>query len=164
MKTEFDIQLTPKDMYLFNLYHTYTSVSGYLTIAAAILIAAAAIRKMEELSSTNLVIYLGVAVLLLFYTPVTLYLRSRQQVEGSPVLRCVLHYVIDEEGITTSQGEASSQLAWAQVYRLVATKSNLLIFSNPKNAFVIPRRQVEKEFETIRDLALEHLEKYRLKL
>ncbi len=35
MKTEFDVQLHTADMYRYNLYHTYTTASGYLAILAA---------------------------------------------------------------------------------------------------------------------------------
>ena len=110
------------------------------------------------------VLYLAFGVLFAVYTPVTLYIRSRQQVLGSPVLKNVLHYTIDDTGVTTSQGDQSSSLAWDQVYRVVATRHNILVCINPRNAFIIPREQVTKEYELIREIAQKHLEKYRLKM
>lgn len=164
MKAEFDIQLSPGDMYRFNLYHTYTSLSGYVPLLVAIVAFAAAVRSFGSVEASYTALYLCAGVLLVFYTPVTLYLRSKQQVTGSPVLSKPLHYVIDDVGVTTSQGEASATLEWDQVYHMVATKSNLLIFSNPRNAFVIPRVQVEKDYETVKLLAKKHLDKYRIKI
>ncbi len=119
MKTEFDIQLHTIDMYRYNLYHTYTTASGYLAILIAVIALAAAVRKWGEVSLSNSVMYVMVGIILLIYTPLTLYLRSKQQVQGSPVLKNILHYTIDDTGITTSQGEMSSTLAWEQVYRVV---------------------------------------------
>ena len=164
MKTEFDIQLTPKDMFRFNLYHTYTSLAGYLPLIAAVLVIVAIVHKADTLPANTIFLYSAMVVLFVLYTPIMLYVRSRQQVEASPVLKGILHYRIDDEGIYVSQGEADSLLEWAQVYRIVATKSNVLIFSSPRNAFVIPRTQIQGKYEAIRTAAKEHLENYRFKM
>lgn len=164
MKTEFDIQLQPIDMYRYNMYHAYTTASGYLAILIAIIAYAAAVKTWDEVTLSYTVMYVALGTAMLFYTPVTLYLRSKQQVLGSPVLKNVLHYTIDDTGVTTSQGEASSTLAWKQVYRVVATKHNILVCINPGNAFIIPRAQVVEEYSMIRQIAQEHLEKYRFKM
>lgn len=164
MKTEFDIQLHTIDMYRYNLYHTYTTASGYLAILISFIAFAAAVRKWGEVSLSQSVMYVALGVILLVYTPLTLYLRSKQQVQGSPVLKNVLHYTIDDAGVTTSQGEMSSTLLWEQVYRVVATKHNILVCINPRNAFIIPRAQVMQEYDAIRQIAQEHLEKYRFKM
>lgn len=164
MKTEFDIQLQPKDMYRYNLYHAYTSASGYIAIAAAVVAICGAVKTWGEVTLSYTFLYIALGILFLVYTPVVLYLRSKQQVLSSPVLKGVLHYVIDETGVTTSQGEANSVLAWDQVYRVVATKHNILVCINPRNAFIIPRAQVVREYDTIRQIAQAHLEKYRFKM
>lgn len=164
MKAELDIKLGTIDMYRYNLYHAYTSLNGYLGIIMAFVAFAGAIKTREEAGLAYTVLYTGLGVLLLFYTPVTLYLRSAQQVSGSPVLKNVLHYVIDDTGVTTSQDGASSTLAWDQVYRIVATRHNILVCINPCNAFIIPRAQAEAEYQTIRQLAQKHMETYRFKM
>ncbi|MCI8446870.1 MAG: YcxB family protein [Eubacterium sp.] len=164
MKTEFDIQLQPKDMYRYNLYHAYTSASGYVAIAAAGIALWGAVKTWGEVSLSYSFLYIALGILFLVYTPGVLYLRSKQQVLGSPVLKGVLHYVIDDTGVTTSQGEANSVLTWDQVYRVVATKHNILVCINPQNAFIIPRAQVVQEYEAIRQIAQAHLETYRFKM
>ncbi len=164
MKTEFDIQLKPIDMYRYNLYHTYTSFGGYFALLAAAATFAGAVKTFGRVSASYTFLYTALGVILLFYTPVTLYLRSRQQVLGSPVLKNSLHYLVDDTGITTRQGEASSTLAWDQVYRVVATRHNILVCSNPRSAFIIPRDQAAQEYDAIRQIAQAHLEKYRFKM
>ncbi len=164
MKTEFDVRLRTVDMYRYNLYHTYTTASGYLAILIAVIALAAAVRKWGEVSVSNSVMYVMVGIILLVYTPLTLYLRSKQQVQESPVFKNILHYTIDDTGITTSQGEMSSTLVWEQVYRVVSTKHNILICINPRNAFIIPRAQVTEQYDDIREIAQNHLEKYRFKM
>lgn len=164
MKIEFDIQLRPADMYRYNLYHAYTSASGYLAIFMAAIAFAAAVKSWGQVIVPYTILYVALGIVLLAYMPVTLYVRSRQQVLSSPVFCEALHYTIDENGITTSQGEASSTLAWNQVYRIVSTKHNILICMNPRNAFIIPRAQAAQEYGKIREAAQAHLEKYRVKM
>ena len=164
MRSEFDIQLKPLDMYRYNLYHTYTTVSGYLGLLLAIFAFATGVRSMGKENASYTFLCFALGVIFLFYIPVSLYLRSKQQVRSSPVLSGVLHYVIDEVGVTTSQGDASSTLEWQQVYRVVATKHNILVCINPRNAFVIPRDQVGGRYEEIREIAKAHLENYRFKM
>ena len=36
MRLEFDITLTAKDMFRFNLYQTYTGASGWISVIAAV--------------------------------------------------------------------------------------------------------------------------------
>lgn len=164
MKIEFDIQLKTIDMYRYNLYHAYTSLNGYLAILMAAVAFAGAVKTWGEVSLSYTFLYTALGIILLVYTPVALYLRSRQQVMGSPVLKHTLHYVIDDTGVTTSQGEASSTLEWGQVYRVVSTKHNILICINPSNAFIVPVEQVTQEYAAIRQIAQTHLEKYRFKM
>ena len=164
MKVEFDVKLKPMDMYRYNLYHAYTSFSGYFAIIMAMVAFAGALKTWGEVSLPYTLLYISLGVVLLVYVPGTLYLRSRQQVENSPVLKNALHYLIDDTGVTTSQGEASSALLWAQVYRVVATRHNILVCINPSNAFIIPRDQVVQEYNIIRQIAQAHLEKYRFKM
>lgn len=164
MKSEFDIKLQPMDMYRYNLYHTYSSASGYLPVVAAVIAFAGAVKSWGEVELTYTVFYIMLGAVLLVYAPIMLYLRSKQQVLGSPVLKGTLHYVVDDTGITTSQGEASSTLAWDQVYRVVATKHNVLFCINVRNAFIVPRSQLGQEYEEVKKIAQEHLEKYRLKM
>ena len=38
MREEFDVNLTPQDMYKFNMYHTYHGMHGVLSIVMAIFV------------------------------------------------------------------------------------------------------------------------------
>ena len=48
MRLEFDITLTAKDMFRFNLYQTYTGASGWISVIAAVVCFAAAGTKYSE--------------------------------------------------------------------------------------------------------------------
>jgi hypothetical protein len=164
MKIEFDIQLRPDDMFKFNMYQMYTGVHGWLSIALAVVAFAMTVRTYGSVEILYTVLYFIFGIVFLFYVPVSLKLRSRQSIASSEVLSKPLHYLADEKGFTVSQGEESAQLPWKQIYKMVATKSNVLVYSNRTNAYVIPRAQLGDNYETLAKLANSNLEKFRVKM
>jgi hypothetical protein len=71
---------------------------------------------------------------------------------------------VGDEGIQVTQGEASALLQWEQIYKMVATKSNVLVYSNRTNAYVIPREQLGEKYAALAELAQAKLPKYRVKM
>ena len=132
MRLEFDITLTAKDMFRFNLYQTYTGASGWISVIAAVVCFAAAGTKYSERGAS--------------YTVLGILLGA------------------DGEGISVTQGDADAKLMWDQVYKMVSTKNNVLVYSNRVNAYVIPRQQLGEKYRELAEIAKEKLPKYRVKL
>lgn len=164
MPIEFDITLTSKDMYRFNMYQMYSGFHGWFSVIVSILIFVVAGTTYGELEVTYTVLYVAFGIIFLLYLPVSLYLRSKHSLAASEVLRNSLHYAVGEDGFTVSQGEESAQLPWAQIYKMVGTKNNVLVYSNRTNAYVIPREQLGAAYQPLADLAVRKLEKYRVKM
>lgn len=164
MKTEFDITLTEKDMYRFSMHHAYTSSQGILSILIAAVCFVLAFYARGSMEPMYTFLYAGFGALFCVYLPFQLYLRSRQQILKSEVLKNALHYTIDQTGVHTSQNDASADLLWEQVYKIVATRHNVLIYSSRVNAFVIPRSQIGAEYKTIQKIAASNLPPYRFKM
>lgn len=164
MNTEFDITLTSKDMYRFSMHHAYTRGQGMVSIGIALLCFFVAVKTRGSVGQMYTALYAAFGFLFLFYIPVNLYLRSKRQLMLSEVLKHTLHYQIDERGIHTSQNNDSAELLWDQVYKIVSTRHNVLVYSNRVNAFVIPRDQIAKEYETLRQIAKAQLADYKFKM
>lgn len=163
MKIEFDITLSGKDMYRFSMYHAYTGGQGIISVLIAALCFFAAVTTRESVEWTYTLLYAGFGIVFLFYIPCNLYLRSKRQILASDVLKHALHYRIDEKGIHTSQKDASADLPWDQVYKMISTRHNVLIYSTRVNAFIIPRDQISGEYDALRQIASKHLPAYRFK-
>lgn len=167
MPLEFDIKLKAKDMFRFNMYQTYTSFSGWSSILFALMmfgLASYSAYTYGEVAMAKIVMYIAVGVFLLSYMPFTLWMRAGRSIKASPVLSNVLHYHVDEDGFTVTQGEASGVLAWKQIYKMVATKSNVLVYSNRMNAYVIPRAQLGEQYVPLAKLATDKLPKFRVRM
>lgn len=164
MPIEFDITLDVKDLYRFNLYQVYSGFQGIFSIVIAVAVCVLAVVSRGKVEPMYTAVYAGFGVMFLLYLPATLYLRSKAGLARSEVLRAPLHYEVDESGFTVSQGEASANLPWKQIYKMVATKSNVLVYSSRINAYVIPRGQLGVNYEPLAKLANAQLEKFRVKM
>lgn len=164
MPIEFDITLTPKDMYRFNLYQTYTGFQGWFSILVSIFIFIVAGLTYGQLESSYSTLYVIFGLILLFYVPISLLMRSKHALSSSSVLSKPLHYAVGENGFTVSQGEDSAELPWKQIYKIASTKNNVLVYSNRTNAYVIPREQLGEKYGQLAELAGEKLPDYRAKM
>lgn len=164
MPVEFDITLTSKDMYRFNMYQAYSGFHGWFSIIISIVIFVVAGMTYGDLELTYTLLYIAFGVVFLFYMPVTLFLRSKSSLAASKVLTRPLHYTVGAEGFSVSQGEENAVLPWEQIYKMVATKSNVLVYSNRTNAYIIPREQLGSRYDALSDLAKDKLPKYRRKM
>ena len=135
-----------------------------ITIIVSIIIFIVAGLTYGGLDITYTVLYIAFGIIFLLYMPVTLWLRSKSALAASEVLRGTLHYLVDENGFTVSQGEESANLPWDQIYKMVATKSNVLVYSTRINAYIIPREQLGEQYKDLAKIANEKLPKHRVKM
>lgn len=164
MKLEFDVNLTEDDMYRFNMYHVYSGFHGVFSIIIAVMAFVVAAVTWGNVGVMYSILYVVFGLLLIFYMPVSLKMKSKHQLLTSEELKRTLHYSFDENGVHVSQNEDSAELPWDQVYKMVATKSNVLIYSNRMNAFVIPRSVLGGQYEKLKEFAVSHLPKYRVRM
>lgn len=164
MSAEFDVTITDKDMFRFNIYHAYHGFQGIIATLVGVWVLIMAGLTFGKVEVLYTIVYLILGILFLVYVPGNLYLRSKKQVSSSDVLKNALHYKIDDAGIHVSQGEQTADLEWKQIYKMVSTKNQLLIYSSRINAYVIPKQAIEEQYQTILKLAISHLENYRLKM
>lgn len=164
MAVEFDIKLTVKDMYRFKMYQIYAGVQGWISVLAAALLLWLAVDSYGEVTAGRTALYVLFGILFLFYFPLTLYLRAKQSIAASKVLQGTLHFAVGETGFTVSQGEETAELKWEQIYRMVATRHNVLVYSSRIHAYVIPREQLGADYGALAALANRRLEKHRVKM
>lgn len=164
MTLEFDIKITDKDMYRFNMHHAYTGFQGIFATVIGLAVLAVAALTRGKVETVYTLLYLLFGIIFLVYMPVSLWLRSKRQILMSPVLKETLHYVLNEQGVHVSVGEQTADLEWGMIYKVISTKSNLLIYSSRVNAYVVPLKQLGDQYEAVKKLAESKLEAYRLRM
>lgn len=135
---ETDIKLTVGDLYDYNLRHSYTQIPTLLATIAGIAGIAVGIYWRQQYWLMMVII----GVLLVFYMPITLLVKTSQTMALSPAMKNPVHYLLNEDGITVSQGEQSQTLPWSGVHKAVSTGRSIILYTSKNSASVFPRKQV----------------------
>ena len=104
----------------------------------------------------------GLAILL--YLPWTLFLKSRQQILKNPAFQNPLHYVLDDTGITVSQGEVSQSQAWEDMYKAISTTKSIIVYTTPVNATIFPRRVLGENLSQCIEIIATHMPPSKVKI
>lgn len=156
-EVKFSVQVTVKDMFAFLLHHSYRGAS---LIADAIVTFGAIgllLAGFGEGDPVKTVALIFVALLFPVIHPVQLYSKARKQVMKNEVFKKPLDYVLNEEGITLSQGEESQSITWAEVYQVREYKSQILVYTGRVYAFVWPKHALSGCENEVRVLFKKHL-------
>lgn len=164
MKTKFDVKITEKDLFQFNMEQAYKGSQGILSILFFILLCAAAVMGFMRGQIFYSVLYIIVGIIVMVYVPLSLKGRVKTVIKTNKVFSEPLHFEIDEKLIKVSQGEETAELPWNQVYKVTGNKKRILIFSNRRNAYILPEEQLGEKFSKVKEIATEVVEKYRLKI
>ena len=132
---ELDVKIEAKDLYDYMLRHSYNSPAGVVgSCFGALMIVFAAM--------TGQWLYLVFGLIILLYLPWTLFIRSNQQILSNPSFQQPLHYMLDEQGITISQGEESVQYLWTEMVKAVSTGRSIIVYTSKINATIFPKKQM----------------------
>lgn len=154
---ELDVKITSGDLYDFLLRHSYNSVSGLLGAVIGALGVIVGISRQYW-------IYLILGVVILLYLPWTLYIKSKQQAVNNPVFKEPLHYVLDENGITISQGDSSTCQKWEDCLKAVSTGRSIIVYTAKNNATIFPKSQMQDKTTDVIEMISTHMPPTKVKI
>lgn len=156
-EVRFSVRIKVKDMFLFLLQHSYRGASLIVDVLITAGAVALLLMGFGKDNPVKTVALLFLALLFTLFYPVQLYLRAKKQVAGNAVFQEPLDYVLNDEGITMSQGEASESFAWSDVFRIKETRSLLMVYTGRVYACVWPKRELSACEPQVRELFRKHL-------
>lgn len=154
---EFDIKIGAGDLYDYMLRHSYNSASGVVGSCLGALFVVLAI-------GTGQWLYLLFGLIILLYLPWTLFLRSRKQALTNAGFQQPLHYLLDEEGLTISQGEETVTYLWGEMHKAVSTGRSIILYTAPANATIFPRKQLEDKSSAVIEMISTHMPPAKVKI
>ena len=157
MELEFDVNITANTLYDYMLHHTYSSFSGILggIIGVFLLIG---------FTGTGHILYLIAGLVVLFYLPWTLWIRSRKQALMNPAFKKPIHYKLTEEGIQVSQGEAVQSQTWEDMYKAVSTRGSIVVYTSRVNASIFPRKDLDELAPAVIEMISTHMPPGKVKI
>lgn len=165
MKVSFDIKLTAKDLYKFNMMQAYKGVQGFLSILLPVLVFAYAVSTFGEVSIGSTLVYVAIGIMFLVYVPLSLWMRVKKLVnDPSNALSKSIHYDFEEDVIRVSVEEEQVEFKWENIFQMKNTKDMVLVYTNRINAYILPMEQLGENYSQLSELAHKKLEKYRIKM
>ena len=165
MKVSFDIKLTEKDLYKFNMMQAYKGMQGFLSILLPVLVFAYAVSTFGQVSIASTVVYVGLGIMFLVYVPVSLWMRVKKIMnDPNNAISKTLHYDFEENVIRVSVEEEHVEFMWENIFQMKSTKDMVLLYTNRMNAYILPKEQLGEAYHPLSELAHKKLEKYRIKM
>ncbi len=145
---EFDIKRTAADWYDYLLMHNYNSSWGIVvsTFGALILIGGLNPEKQG---------WAVVGIMVLLALPVWLYLKSRKQ-SREPGFQKLLHYVMDEDGVTITNGDIQEKLLWGEIHKAVSTNKSFVLYT-AKDVQVLSKRDLGEQRAAVIEMISIHM-------
>lgn len=158
MESEFDVKINTSVLYDYMLHHTYMSFSGMFgnVVGALLIILACAYGG-------NWYLLIAGAIILL-YTPCSLYLRAKKQALSNPAFKNPLHYKMDENGVTVSQGEYQEFTEWNAVQKATSTNRSIFLYTSKVNAWIFPKRDLGEKKEEVIEMISIHVAPDKIKI
>ena len=75
-----------------------------------------------------------------------------------------LHYVLDDTGVTISQGEESVQYLWEEMVKAVSTGRSIILYTSPVNATLFPRRELGDKTAAVIEMISTHMPANKVKI
>ena len=137
MKYEFDFQMDEKTLGDFYTSHNMGGVSGLLWPLLGVFAIVLAIISGDTTPISYRIIYVLFGFLFVFYIPFDLKRKAKKQVKTNPYNAQPIHYILDEEGVTTIQGENQAKVTWDKFSKIKLTKKSMFLYMRNKNACVL---------------------------
>ena len=157
MEIEFDVKVTPNALYDYMLHHTYGKLSGLMGSLVGVLM-------IILFFSSGQVVALIVGIVILLYLPVALFMRSKQQFLSNPAFRQPLHYRMDEEGITVSQGEHEECCKWEDMQKAISTMRSIVLYTSAVNATILPKKAMGEKTTAVIGVISTHMPPKKVKI
>ncbi len=141
-KITFSVQMKKKHIFRFNLYHAYTGFSGLFGVAISVFSWILLIADFENLTDQSKTVLTVLGAWFLVIYPLILHARAGAQAKRNESMKEGFSYVLDPDGITVSQGEASQNIRWNAVRKIVETRTQYYVYTSSIHAFIFPKEDI----------------------
>lgn len=154
MEKEINItaSVTASDLFHFLLYHNYAKVIGVVGFLFSTACLIGAVISFGKVQTYSTLLLLLIGSMFTIYQPIALYAKAVKQAKH-PVMQKPMKYSFGEKGITVSQEDNCAAVSWDELWKIVARKRALYIFTDPIRANIIPKTGNEKEIAMVLELA-----------
>ena len=148
MRYEFDFQMDENTLGDFYKSH---NTGGFLWPMIGVFAIGLAIISGGTTPISYRLLYVLFGLLFIFYIPFDLKRKAKKQVKTNPYYAQPIHYILDEEGVTTIQGANEAKVTWDKFSKVKLTKKSMFLYMRNKNACVFSLNVFGKELDQAYD-------------
>lgn len=164
MKAEFEVNMTVKDMYNFNIYHNYHNMSGLAGLLFGVVALFISVYSYGEVSISYTLMMAFFGLLFTVITPARIMLKSAQQVKLTPMFKKPLKYTVSEENITIEQDDQKVEIPWEDVYKVKDTGKSIVIYITSVRAYIFPKRDLAEQEQKLLEIIRKMVESKKIKI
>lgn len=83
---------------------------------------------------------------------------------NNPTFKETLHYKLDDEGLTITQGEAEAKQKWEDMHKAVSTGKSIILYTSRVNATIFPKRQLGDQKMAVIEMISTHMPPAKVKI
>ena len=151
MRYEFDFQMDEKTLSDFYTSSNMSGISGMMWPILGAMSIGMAFLAAEGTPLLYRGAYLVFGLLFIFYIPWDLKKKAKKQLSTNPYYAEPIHYILDEEGVTTIQGEKEATVTWDKFSKIKLTKKSMFLYMKNKNACVLSHDVFGKDLDKAYD-------------
>lgn len=158
---KFHVQLEAGDLWRFSMYNIYRSVQGIFNIMVTIVALYLLIFKQDIFSYGYVGVLVMLALLLTVTQPFMVFARAKQQARD-PVIKEAIDLEFGDQLIIGQAGQETA-VPWNRVFKVVKTRSMLIIYLDKMRAYLLPLHVVAGDMEELSEIIRGHVPKNQLK-
>lgn len=139
------VKMTFKALYSYVLNTNYRSLSGVIGLLLSFGFFVILILTWDNSTVSQKVVYLIIALVFTVINPLSLALKTFQQLKLSPSHKYPLDYTFSDDGITVAQGGTKQLISWDKICRIMMTRSMVAVYTSRIHAFVIPLSELGED-------------------
>lgn len=139
----FEVMITGKDMFDYNVYHNYRNFQGIISLLLGIVLLVVCLTSIGTDANISYILITG--FLGLFFTVITpfrIYLKSIQQVKLTPSFRKPIKYTLSETELIIEQEDARASIPMEEIIKAADTGKSIVLYVSSVRAYIFPKREL----------------------
>lgn len=152
-------KITKSELYEFIMTSNYKSIRGIVSILFSLISLVGTIYFWNDFNIWYRIIMIFMSMMFTVITPIEYYFRAGRQVKKN--FKDEMNYRFDISGMTISIKDQSSTLPWNEVMKVVSSKRLVMVYFSPIRAFIIPKKDIGDNFESLREMMEQNTDCYK---
>ncbi|MCI8670359.1 MAG: YcxB family protein [Lachnospiraceae bacterium] len=161
-KIEIKTEIGVSEMFEFTMNNNYKTIRGTVAVLFSLASAAGLVVYWNQFSGWQKALLLFFALMFTIIEPIEYYLRSKRQVKKN--FTVPLNYIFDNNGIEIHRNEETAHNDWQEVMKVITTKKSVIIYLSPVRAFILPKKDIGDQYQSLKNLMEDNTSCYKFKM